>query len=68
MGCLVPARSRRCGDITCANWPYRMKANPFRARGLVTETQRAALERARLTVRPGYCPGESEEQATEVVG
>jgi hypothetical protein len=66
MGCLVPARSRRCGDITCANWPYRMKANPFRTKRHVTETQRAALERARLAVRPGCYPGESEERAREV--
>jgi hypothetical protein len=43
MGCLVPARSRRCGDITCVNWPYRMNVNPFRTKRHVTETQRAAL-------------------------
>src|SRR6476659_10239704 len=46
--CGNDAEVRRCGDVTCANWPYRMNANPFRAKRHLTETRRAALERARL--------------------
>jgi hypothetical protein len=65
--CGCAAEVRRCGDITCANWPYRMNVNPFRAKRHLTDTQRAALERARLAVRPGHYPGEIEEGAPEVV-
>jgi hypothetical protein len=35
-----PSEIRRCGDIKCTNWPYRMGTNPFR-RSSLTEDQRA---------------------------
>ena len=37
------AEVRRCGDIACPNWPYRMSANPFHRREL-SEEQRAAAK------------------------
>jgi hypothetical protein len=59
------AEVRRCGDIRCPNWCYRMNANPFRAKRRLTETQRAALNRARPAVQPRYYPDESEVEAAE---
>jgi hypothetical protein len=64
--CGNAAEVRRCGDISCANWAYRMNVNPFRTKRRLTETQRAALEQARLAVRPRYYPGEIEERAPVV--
>jgi hypothetical protein len=29
--CGSPAEVRRCGDVKCPNWPYRMGTDPWRA-------------------------------------
>lgn len=36
---------RRCGDISCANWPYRMASNPLRHKNLSEEQRLAARQR-----------------------
>jgi hypothetical protein len=52
--CHNAAEVRRCGDISCANWPYRMSANPFHRRELSEEQRAAARERGkRLAARSG---------------
>jgi hypothetical protein len=40
-----PSEVRRCGDVTCPNWAYRMSANPFHRRELSEEQRAAARER-----------------------
>jgi hypothetical protein len=62
-----PGEVRRCGDITCPNWPYRMSANPFRPKRQLSEAQRAALNRGRAVDSPRYYPAETEEGVQEVV-
>lgn len=36
------AEVRRCGDMTCALWPFRMGTDPFHERRALTDEQRAA--------------------------
>jgi hypothetical protein len=44
-----PAEVRRCGDVTCALWPFRMGSDPFREKREISDEQReAAAERFRL--------------------
>ena len=53
---------RKCVAIACAIWPYRMSANPFRAKRSMTDEQRAEagdrLKRARAGKLDGYQQGE----------
>jgi hypothetical protein len=62
-----PSEVRRCGNVTCPNWPYRMSANPFRAKRQLSEAQCVALNRGRAVDSPGYYPRETEEEVPEVL-
>jgi hypothetical protein len=62
-----PSEVRRCGDLKCPNWPYRMSANPFRAKRRLSQAQRVALNRGRGADYPGYYPGENEAEAPDVI-
>jgi hypothetical protein len=61
------AEVRRCGDIKCPNWAYRMSANPFRAKRQLTEAQRVALNRGRAAEWARYYPGEIETEPRQGV-
>jgi hypothetical protein len=69
--CYQPSEVRRCGDIKCPNWPYRMNANPFRRQDL-TEEQRAKrrgrLEQARAANSPQNSRHENPEEASQEGG
>lgn len=40
------AEVRRCGDVSCALWPFRMGTNPWPEKRVMSEEQRAlAVER-----------------------
>ena len=49
--CGSQAEVRRCGDVSCALWPFRMGTNPWPEKRVMSEEQRAAaverLARAR---------------------
>jgi hypothetical protein len=71
--CDNAAEVRRCGDIRCPNWPYRMSANPFRRQDL-TDDQRAECgrrlnqERAAVPAHNSRLENAAEAPEVERVG
>ena len=56
-----PSEVRRCGDIQCPNWPYRMNADPLRAKRTLSEAQVMALRRGSFGKTPDMIERESED-------
>lgn len=41
--CGQPSEVRKCTAVTCPSWPFRMGANPFREKRVLSEEQKRAL-------------------------
>lgn len=48
--CGVPSEVRKCTAVACPSWPFRMGANPFREKRVLTPEQKQAMAE-RLALR-----------------